>query len=153
MGDAAFEEIKAEFEKRVEAGNFIEVEGKTNSRGRAFTTQEMIDCERDTIRTMRQGQNKHAPLASFPTRREIEKNHHHLSQSQRAAVEQILASRDQVTALEGVAGAGKKWVKTMKSALTAKPLKKLAAALLDELCDFGGNAVLYRCGFQGLPDG
>jgi len=30
-----------------------------------------------------------------------------LSESQRAAVEQILSSRDQVTALEGVAGAGK----------------------------------------------
>jgi conjugative relaxase-like TrwC/TraI family protein len=107
MGDAAFEEIKAEFEKRVEAGNFIAVEGKTSSPGVAFTTQEMIDCERDTIQAMRQGQNKHAPLVSFPTRREIEKNHHDLSQSQRAAVEQILASRDQVTALEGVAGAGK----------------------------------------------
>ncbi|HET8925746.1 MAG TPA: MobF family relaxase [Candidatus Acidoferrum sp.] len=106
MGDAAFEEIKAEFEKRVEAGNFVEVEGKT-SPGRAFTTQEMIDCERDTIRAMRQGQNKHAPLVSFNTRREIDRNHSPLSQSQRAAVEQILASRDQVTALEGVAGAGK----------------------------------------------
>ena len=107
MGDAAFEEIKAEFEKRVEAGNFIEVEGKTSSPARAFTTQEMIDCERDTIRTMRAGQYKHAALVSFNTRREIEKNHPNLSQSQRAAVEQILASRDQVTALEGVAGAGK----------------------------------------------
>jgi conjugative relaxase-like TrwC/TraI family protein len=107
MGDAAFEEIKAEFEKRVEAGNFIEVEGRTSSPGRAFTTQEMIDCERDTIQAMRQGKNKHAPLVSFRTRREIENNHRHLSQGQRAAVEQILASRDQVRALEGVAGAGK----------------------------------------------
>jgi conjugative relaxase-like TrwC/TraI family protein len=107
MGDASFEEIKAEFEKRIESGNFIEVEGKTSSSGRAFTTQEMIDCERDTIQAMRQGQNKHAPLASFHTCREIEKNHPHLSQSQRTAVEQILSSRDQVTALEGLAGAGK----------------------------------------------
>jgi ATP-dependent exoDNAse (exonuclease V) alpha subunit len=56
---------------------------------------------------MRAGQNQHAALASFETRREIEKDHPHLSESQRAAVEQILASRDQVTALEGVAGAGK----------------------------------------------
>lgn len=107
MGNATFEEIKAEFEKRVEAGSFIEVEGKTSSPGRVFTTQEMIDCERDTIEAMRQGQNKHAPLVSFHTGREIEKNHPHLRQGQRTAVEQILASRDQVTALEGVAGAGK----------------------------------------------
>src|SRR5205807_10469765 len=41
------------------------------------------------------------------TRREIEQYHSHLSESQRAAVEQILSSRDQVTALEGIAGAGK----------------------------------------------
>jgi RHS repeat-associated protein len=40
-------------------------------------------------------------------RREIEKQHSHLSNSQRAAVEQILSSRDQITALEGAAGAGK----------------------------------------------
>jgi len=33
--------------------------------------------------------------------------HSHLSPSQRAAVEQILSSRDQITALEGKAGAGK----------------------------------------------
>ncbi|PYV76147.1 MAG: conjugal transfer protein [Acidobacteria bacterium] len=107
MGEATFEEIKAEFEKRIEAGNFIEVEGKTDAPCRAFTTQEMIEHERDTIRAMRAGQDKHAPLVSFNTRRETEKNHPHLSQSQRAAVEQILASRDQVTALEGLAGAGK----------------------------------------------
>ena len=67
----------------------------------------MIGYERDTIQVMRDGQNKHGALASFDTRREIEKDHPHLSESQRAAVEQILASRDQVTALEGVAGSGK----------------------------------------------
>ncbi|HEX2710776.1 MAG TPA: AAA family ATPase, partial [Candidatus Acidoferrales bacterium] len=45
--------------------------------------------------------------SSYETRREIEKGHSHLSDSQRRAVEQILSSRDRVTALEGVAGAGK----------------------------------------------
>jgi ATP-dependent exoDNAse (exonuclease V) alpha subunit len=67
----------------------------------------MIGCERDTIEAMRVGQNQHEPIASFDTRRKIEQDHSHLSESQRAAVEQILSSRDQVTALEGVAGAGK----------------------------------------------
>ena len=67
----------------------------------------MIDYERDTIQVMREGQDKHAAVASASTRRAIEKDHPHLSESQRAAVEQILASRDQVTALEGVAGSGK----------------------------------------------
>jgi conjugative relaxase-like TrwC/TraI family protein len=105
MGDATVAEVKAEFEKRVQAGEFIETSNR--GPGRAFTTEEMIDCERDTIQLMRTGQNQHAPIASFKTRRGIEHDHSHLSESQRAAVVQILSSRDQVTALEGVAGAGK----------------------------------------------
>ena len=105
MGDATVEEVKAEFEKGVHAGEFIET--STRAPGRAFTTTEMIDQERNTIQVMRAGQNQHAPIASFKTRREIEQYHSHLSESQRAAVEQILSSRDQVAALEGVAGAGK----------------------------------------------
>src|SRR6267378_1345884 len=105
MGDATVAEVKAEFEKRVQAGEFIETSNRAP--GRAFTTSEMIDHERNTIQVMRAGQNQYAPIASFETRRKIEQDHSHLSESQRAAVEQILSSRDQVTALEGVAGAGK----------------------------------------------
>src|SRR5712692_77696 len=105
MGHATVAEVKAEFEKRVQAGEFIETSNRAP--GRAFTTSEMIDHERNTIQVMRAGQNQHAPIASFETRREIEQDHSHLSEGQRAAVEQILSSRDQVTALEGVAGAGK----------------------------------------------
>src|SRR2546421_7323570 len=67
----------------------------------------MIGYERETIQMMREGQNECPALASFETRREIDNHHPHLIQSQRVAVEQILASRDQVMALEGVAGAGK----------------------------------------------
>src|SRR6185437_2935873 len=74
---------------------------------RAYTTQEMIDLERDTIQVMREGQNKHPAIVSAGTQRGIEKAYSHLSESQQRAVEQILASRDQVTALEGVAGSGK----------------------------------------------
>jgi conjugative relaxase-like TrwC/TraI family protein len=105
MCDATVAEVKAEFEKCVQAGEFIETSNRVP--GRAFTTSEMIDHERNTIQMMRAGQNQHAPIASFETRRRIEQDHSHLSESQRAAVEQILSSRDQVTALEGVAGAGK----------------------------------------------
>src|SRR5713101_1420061 len=105
MGDATVAEIKAEFENRVQTGDFIETSNRAP--GRAFTTEEMIHYERDTIHAMRAGQNQHTPIARIETRREIEQDHSHLSESQRAAVEQILSSRDQVTALEGVAGAGK----------------------------------------------
>src|SRR5437879_7982237 len=107
MGDATFTEVRMEFEKRVGAGEFIEVEKQSGGLDRTFTTEEMIGYERETIQMMREGQNEYPALASFDTRREIDNHHSHLSQSQRVAVEQILASRDQVTALEGVAGTGK----------------------------------------------
>jgi conjugative relaxase-like TrwC/TraI family protein len=107
MGEAALTEVRSEFEKRVNTGEFIGVEKRTGAPGRAFTTREMIGYEQDTIQVMRDGQNKFGALASFDTRKGIEKDHPHLSQSQQAAVEQILASRDQVTAMEGVAGSGK----------------------------------------------
>src|SRR5260370_28035743 len=105
MGDGTGGEVKAGFEKRVQAGEFIETSNRAP--GRAFTTEEMIHYERDTIQVMRSGQNQHAPIASFETRREVEQDQSHLSESQRAAVEQILSSRDQVTTLQGVAVAGK----------------------------------------------
>lgn len=107
MGGATLAQVKADFEQRIHSGEFIEAEGKANSPGRAFTTAEMIGYEKDTINTMRAGQGQHAAVATFATRREIEKAHRHLSEHQRRAVNQILSSRDQVVALEGVAGAGK----------------------------------------------
>jgi conjugative relaxase-like TrwC/TraI family protein len=107
MGQATLTDVRSEFERRVNAGEFIGAEKRTSSPSRAFTTQEMLDYERDTIQIMRDGQNKHEALVSTDTRRAVDKDHPHLSDSQRAAVEQMLSSRDQVMALEGVAGGGK----------------------------------------------
>jgi AAA domain len=56
---------------------------------------------------VRQGRAAFPALVSGVTRHDIERTHPHLSKAQRYVVEQILASRDRVVALEGVAGAGK----------------------------------------------
>jgi conjugative relaxase-like TrwC/TraI family protein len=107
MGESTLNEVKDELAKRIEAGELIEVERRTESPGRAFTTSQMLAYERNTINIMRAGQRHHPPIASLETREEIEREHAHLSKSQRRAVEEILSSRDRVVALEGVAGAGK----------------------------------------------
>jgi conjugative relaxase-like TrwC/TraI family protein len=107
MAESRLSEVKDELAKRIDSGELIEAERNTEKPGRAFTTSEMLAYEHDTINIMRAGQRQHAPIASPKTRREIELEHAHLSQSQRRAVEQILSSHDQVTALEGLAGAGK----------------------------------------------
>ncbi|MGC1087302.1 MAG: MobF family relaxase, partial [Candidatus Acidiferrum sp.] len=107
MGGATLAQVKADFEERIKSGEFVEVQTQGDSPDRAFTTAEMIGYERDTIDAMRAGQDRHAALATFGTRWATREAHSHLSDTQRRAVEQILSSRDRVTALEGVAGAGK----------------------------------------------
>ena len=107
MGGATLASVKANFEERIKSGEFVEVQRNGDSPDRAFTTTEMIGYERDTVNAMRTGQDRHAALVSFGTRWAMREAHGHLSDTQRRAVEQILSSRDQVTALEGVAGAGK----------------------------------------------
>jgi conjugative relaxase-like TrwC/TraI family protein len=106
MGKMTLAEVKADFEKRVGAGEFIEVEQRKNIPNRAFTTTEVLAHERDVINAMRRGQDRREAIASAEVRSEIEQ-HSRLSESQRKAVNEILSSRDQVTALDGVAGAGK----------------------------------------------
>ena len=107
MGRTTLAQVRTDFEERIKSGEFVEAQQKASAPGRAFTTAKMIGYERETINAMRARQDQYAALASFSTRRGIENKYSHLSDSQRRAVEQILSSRDQVTALEGVAGAGK----------------------------------------------
>ncbi len=105
MGEAGFGEVRERFEKRIETGSLIEVEGK--SPARAFTTEKMIQYERDNVSEMRKGQGQHGVLVNSETWQSVQQNHTHLSASQRTAVEQTLATQDKIVGLEGVAGAGK----------------------------------------------
>src|SRR6266700_96916 len=105
MGYASLDDVKARFEERVKTRDLIERENK--SPGRAFTSDQMIRYERDTIEMMRSGKNQGETLASPETRHVVQEKHSHLSENQRTAVDQILSSQDRVTALEGTAGAGK----------------------------------------------
>ncbi len=105
MGEAGFREVRESFEKRIDSGHLIEVESR--SPARAFTTERMIQYERDNVTEMRTGQGQYGPLVSPEAWQSVQQNHMHLSTSQRAAVEQILTTQDKIIGLEGVAGAGK----------------------------------------------
>jgi len=105
MGYANFAEVKDHFESRVSKGELIERESR--SPVRAFTTDEMIAMERDTVVVMRAGQDQYKPLLSSRTWLVGEERYSHLSASQRAAVEETLSSQDKIVAIEGAAGAGK----------------------------------------------
>jgi superfamily I DNA and RNA helicase len=86
-------------------GDLIQVEDRSSSR--AFTALEIIGYERNNIAEMRVGRNRHEPMVSSETWREVDGKHAHLSASQRAAVEQIVSGQDKIAGLESVAGAGK----------------------------------------------
>jgi conjugative relaxase-like TrwC/TraI family protein len=105
MGEGSFTEVRERFEKRIESGHLIEVESR--SPARAFTTEKMIQYEHDNVSEMRKGQGQHGVLVNPETWQSVQQRHTHLSASQRAAVEQTLATRDKIVGLEGVAGAGK----------------------------------------------
>jgi conjugative relaxase-like TrwC/TraI family protein len=107
MGEARFEDIKAQFEERVSTGEFIQTSLKPGAAARSFTTGEMLELERGNIARMRMGQAQHAPLAGEATMQRLEEKFAHLSSSQRQAVREITQSRDQITGLQGTAGAGK----------------------------------------------
>ena len=105
MGEARLPEIKAEFEKRVQHRELIEVPRREGLAGRAFTTGEMQGYERELIERMKVGQGNRDVFADGNMRQRTMEQHPHLSVSQRRAVEDGAESRDQMMALEGVAGA------------------------------------------------
>jgi conjugative relaxase-like TrwC/TraI family protein len=107
MGDVTVGAINAEFERRVAAGEFVVRAQPPGTPGRAFTTREMIELEAQSIQMMHAGRQTQPALVREGMSRDIQDPYWRLSEAQRAAVEHIFASRDQVLALEGVAGGGK----------------------------------------------
>src|SRR5262245_12676652 len=107
LGEARLEDIRPDVNRRVERGEFLAVQHESGEPGRSFTTPAMMQLERETIDSMRAGQGRHSELVTESTREAIARDYDHLNERQRAAVQEILSSRDQITALEGAAGTGK----------------------------------------------
>ena len=105
MGEAPLSRVRQQFNREVENGGLVQK--YSSGVGRGFTTHEIIALERDNLHLVRSTQNKAETLIDGATRSEIERGYAHLSPSQLRAVGEVLSSRDQITALEGVAGSGK----------------------------------------------
>jgi conjugative relaxase-like TrwC/TraI family protein len=107
MGEVRVSVIKTAFDRRIATGEFVRVDQEPLAPACAFTTRETIALEQETIQFMRAAQHAKAALVPGVTGDDLQHAHPHLSAHQRAAVQQVLASRDQVVALEGIAGGGK----------------------------------------------
>jgi conjugative relaxase-like TrwC/TraI family protein len=109
MGEATLDQIRANLDKRIEGGEFVEVKRSSqDSAHRSFTTRQMLAYERQNIATMTSGQGSNAPLVhetNVPTL--LSSEFRHLSEAQRQAVTHILESRDKITGFQGIAGSGK----------------------------------------------
>jgi conjugative relaxase-like TrwC/TraI family protein len=109
MGLTTFEAVATELHQRIEQGEFVEI--IRERKPRETTTQRMLELEKSSIQTMLDGQGRHIPIVSNDARQTVdaitERQQLRLNDNQRAAVEQILTSRDQVIGLQGGAGTGK----------------------------------------------
>ena len=107
MGEITYPQVRASFEARIASGEFQEVSGQKHETGRQFTTAQTIRAEQDVIRRMEQGQNQAAPILSIQEAVALTDAHSKLNAGQRAAIEQVLTSRDAIQGLQGGAGVGK----------------------------------------------
>jgi ATP-dependent exoDNAse (exonuclease V) alpha subunit len=109
MGLTTYEAVATELHGRMERGEFVEI--IRERKPREATTQRMLEMETRNIQTMLDGQGQHAPIVANDSRQTVdtiaERQRLRLNDNQRAAVEQILTSRDQVIGLQGGAGTGK----------------------------------------------
>jgi ATP-dependent exoDNAse (exonuclease V) alpha subunit len=112
MGEANFSQVRQEFDRRVQAGEFraVEAEARFGSAGQQYTTATMLRMERETIGQMQEGNRRgfsDPMLVPAEIRIATEDRHPKLNAGQRQAVDEIFLSREKIIGLDGVAGAGK----------------------------------------------
>jgi ATP-dependent exoDNAse (exonuclease V) alpha subunit len=108
MGETTYAQVRQEFERRLEAGEFREVWHV--GAGRQYTTAVMVRMEREIVGRMQEGNRRDYSdpmLVSPQVRIATEDRHPELNASQRQAVDEIFLSREKVVGLDGIAGAGK----------------------------------------------
>jgi conjugative relaxase-like TrwC/TraI family protein len=105
MGEAPLSAVQRRFNSEIERGGLLSKDAQIGER--AYTTPETIVLECENINLMRDGQNHYPSLARLETRQQIDNDYRYLRNAQHDAVHDILSSHDRITALEGVAGAGK----------------------------------------------
>jgi conjugative relaxase-like TrwC/TraI family protein len=110
MGEANFAQVRQEFDRRVQAGEFRAADHGPKHAGQQYTTAAMLRMERDTIGLMQEGNRRgysDPMLVEGRVRIDTEDRHPELNAGQRQAVDEVFLSREKIVGLDGVAGAGK----------------------------------------------
>ena len=104
LGLTTYDAVMTELRQRVERGEFVEI--IREQRPREATTQRMLEMEKSNIQTVIDGQGQRPPIIASEQARQIvdataERQELMLNDNQRAAVEQVLTSRDHIIGLQG----------------------------------------------------
>src|SRR5262249_4833897 len=110
IGLTTYEAIFTELAKRQRQGEFIGIVREQQSP--ETTTRHMLEMERSNVQVMLDGRGQYPPIigrerAKETVQRISEQQPIQLNDNQRAVVEQVLTSRDQIIGLQGGAGTGK----------------------------------------------
>ena len=107
MGETSYRDIRQEFDRRRDAGEFRSVQGMKHDSGRSFTTPETLAAERANIRYVLEGRNAIEPIMSAELARKQADSRSFLNDSQRRVIREVLNSSDRIHGLQGLAGSGK----------------------------------------------
>ncbi len=114
MGEAGSAQVRREFARRAEAGEFQAVRHGSAGAGERYTTAEALRMEREILAAVREGNRRAeqaAALAPGRTAEAVLGRHGQLDKKlnpgQREAAAGVLGSRERIIGLDGVAGAGK----------------------------------------------
>ena len=107
MGEITYTQVRTNLDSRLASGEFRAVERPRQMQGRQLTTARTIAAEEETLRRVREGQNRIQPLASKVEAFKIANDHPKLNRAQKTVVEDVLSSTDRIQGIQGYAGAGK----------------------------------------------
>jgi len=107
MGETTYPEVRASFEARIVSGEFRLVSGEKHDSARKFTTAEMVQAEKEIVRSVLYGRGRAPQLMPVQQAVPLTESRPQLNPLQRNAIEQILTSRDWIQGLQGSAGVGK----------------------------------------------
>jgi len=114
MGEATVAQVRQEFDRRAQAGEFRTVDHGPKHEGRQYTTATMLKMEREILAHVEKGNRRGyddsmlvEPRTRIETPSEFQDRHPQLNAAQRQAVDEVFLSREKIIGLDGVAGAGK----------------------------------------------
>lgn len=108
MGEVPYQAIRQNFDQRMETGEFKEAAISRYATARSITTSTMLRSENAILQMLYKGQDAMPPTATLQAAQAIIRSYPiTLSTEQHAAVLDVVASRDRIQAIQGVAGAGK----------------------------------------------